>query len=580
MKGTGGRIGFVCALMVLIFTGFAWRLINLQVLQHDYFSLKAAEKHCFRQPIQARRGRILDRNGEELAVNIPVRTVTADGTHIHDSAALAAVAAPFLEMPVPELTQKLSTKRPYVVIRKAVSEENAQGMIRAMEKAGLRGLYLEEDAVRSYPNGEMLCHVLGFVDHSGHGIDGIEKMLDGELSGQDGFRMIEHDRRGREIVIYRGQEQLPEQGADIRLSIDMGLQAIVEKEIDTTYKELHPAGATAILADPNTGEILAMACRPNYDPNHFNEAKVEQLRNRAITDMYEPGSTFKIVVAAAALNDKIVDEKTRIYCENGLFQYGGKTIKDHHGSGDLSVSEILMKSSNIGSAKMALRMQDNCYYDYVRRFGFGEKTGIPLHGEISGLVNPPHRWDMITKTRMAFGQSVSVTPIQMVMGMSVIANGGKLMKPRLVLSKGEGSGTQEVTPAREVVSAKTAGFVADALQRVVSDQGTAPLARVEGYTVAGKTGTAQKISPHGGYLDGRFIVSFAGFLPADQPKLMGLVIVDDAPIGSSANYGGLVAAPVFSKIASRAVRYLDIPPESAAVMAQSGNASTITAGTH
>ena len=580
MKGTGGRIGFVCALMVLIFTGFAWRLINLQVLQHDYFSLKAAEKHCFRQPIQARRGRILDRNGEELAVNIPVRTVTADGTHIHDPAALAAVAAPFLEMPVPELTQKLSTKRPYVVIRKAVSEENAQGMIRAMEKAGLRGLYLEEDAVRSYPNGEMLCHVLGFVDHSGHGIDGIEKMLDGELSGQDGFRMIEHDRRGREIVIYRGQEQLPEQGADIRLSIDMGLQAIVEKEIDTTYKELHPAGATAILADPNTGEILAMACRPNYDPNHFNEAKVEQLRNRAITDMYEPGSTFKIVVAAAALNDKIVDEKTRIYCENGLFQYGGKTIKDHHGSGDLSVSEILMKSSNIGSAKMALRMQDNCYYDYVRRFGFGEKTGIPLHGEISGLVNPPHRWDMITKTRMAFGQSVSVTPIQMVMGMSVIANGGKLMKPRLVLSKGEGSGTQEVTPAREVVSAKTAGFVADALQRVVSDQGTAPLARVEGYTVAGKTGTAQKISPHGGYLDGRFIVSFAGFLPADQPKLMGLVIVDDAPIGSSANYGGLVAAPVFSKIASRAVRYLDIPPESAAVMAQSGNASTITAGTH
>jgi cell division protein FtsI/penicillin-binding protein 2 len=566
--------------MVLIFTGFAWRLINLQVLQHDYFSLKAAEKHCFRQPIQARRGRILDRNGEELAVNIPVRTVTADGTHIHDPAALAAVAAPFLEMPVPELTQKLSTKRPYVVIRKAVSEENAQRMIRAMEKAGLRGLYLEEDAVRSYPNGEMLCHVLGFVDHSGHGIDGIEKMLDGELSGQDGFRRIEHDRRGREIVIYRGQEQLPEQGADIRLSIDMGLQAIVEKEIDITYKELHPAGATAILADPNTGEILAMACRPNYDPNHFNEAKVEQLRNRAITDMYEPGSTFKIVVAAAALNEKIVDEKTRIYCENGLFQFGGKTIKDHHGSGDLSVSEILMKSSNIGSAKMALRMQDNCYYDYVRRFGFGEKSGIPLHGEISGLVNPPHRWDMITKTRMAFGQSVSVTPIQMVMGMSVIANGGKLMKPRLVLSKGEGSGTQEVTPVREVVSAKTAGFVADALQRVVSDQGTAPLARVEGYTVAGKTGTAQKISPHGGYLDGRFIVSFAGFLPADQPKLMGLVIVDDAPIGSSANYGGLVAAPVFSKIASRAVRYLDIPPESAAVMAQSGNASTITAGTH
>lgn len=580
MKGIGGRIGFVCALMVLIFTGFAWRLINLQVLQHDYFSLKAAEKHSIRLAIPARRGRILDRNGEELAVNIPVRTVTADGTHIHDAAALAAVAAPFLEMTVPELTQKLSTKRPYVVIRKTVSEENAQAMIRAMEKAGLRGLYLEEDAVRSYPNGEMLCHVLGFVDHTGRGIDGIEKMLDEELGGQEGFRMIEHDRKGREIVVYRGQEQLPEQGADIRLSIDMGLQAIVEKEVEATYKELHPVGATAILADPITGEILAMACRPNFDPNHFNQAKPEQLRNRAITDMYEPGSTFKIVVATAALNEGIVDEKSRIYCENGSFSYGGKVLKDHHGNGDLSVSEILMKSSNIGSAKMALRMHDNSYYDYVRRYGFGEKTGVPLHGEISGLVNPPHRWDMLTKTRMAMGQSVAVTPIQMVMAMSTVANGGKLMKPRLVLSKGEGNGQQEVVPVREVVSAKTAGFVAAALQRVVSDQGTAPLARVEGYAVAGKTGTAQKISPRGGYLDGRYIVSFAGFLPADKPKLTGLVIVDDAPIGSSANYGGLVAAPVFSKIASRAVRYLDLQPESAVVMAQSGNASTAGAGTH
>lgn len=580
MKGTGGRIGFVCALMVLIFTGFAWRLINLQVLQYDYFSLKAAEKHSIRLPIPARRGRILDRNGEELAVNIPVRTVTADGTHIQDPKALAEVAAPFLEMPVNELTRKLDTKRPYVVIRKAVSEECAQEMVRAMEKAGLRGLYLEEDAVRSYPNGEMLCHVLGFVDHSGHGIDGIEKMLDGELSGQDGFRMIEHDRKGREIVIYRGQEQLPEQGADIRLSIDMGLQSIVEKEVDTTFKELHPVAATAILADPNTGEILAMACRPNYDPNHFNEAKPEDIRNRAITDMYEPGSTFKIVVATAALNEGVVDENSHIYCENGSFSYGGKILKDHHGNGDLSVSEILMKSSNIGSAKMALKMKDNCYYDYVRRYGFGEKTGIPLQGEISGLVNPPHRWDMLTKTRMAMGQSVAVTPIQMVMAMSAVANGGKLMKPRLVLSKGEGNGIQDPIPLREVVSTKTAGFVADALQRVVSDQGTAPLARVEGYPVAGKTGTAQKISPRGGYLDGRYIVSFAGFLPADHPKLMGLVIVDDAPIGSSANYGGLVAAPVFSKIASRAVRYLDLPPESTAKMAQSGNGSAISAETH
>ncbi len=565
MRSTGFRIGVVCLLLVLVFTVFAGRLVDLQVAKHDYYSGIAADKHSIRVPILARRGRILDRNGEELAVNIPVRTVTADGTHIKDAQALARVAAPFLGMTEKELQEKLEpavkAKRPYIVIRKEVSEEKAQAMIRAMEEEKLRGLYLEEDSVRNYPNGEMLCHVLGFVDKAGHGIDGIEKVFDKDLAGHEGFRMIEHDRKGREIVVYRGQEQLPDHGDDIRLTIDMGLQAIVEKEVDEAWKTYRPVGASAIIADPMTGEILAMACRPNFDPNRYNEAKPEEMRNRAITDMYEPGSTFKIVVAAAALNDKIVDEKTRIFCENGLFQYGGKTIKDHHKASDMSVEEILQYSSNIGSAKMSLRMKDADYYGYVRRFGFGEKTGIPLHGEISGMVNPPHRWDMLTKTRMAFGQSVAVTPIQMVMGMSVIANGGKLMKPRLVLSKGEGSNVQEASPLREVVTPQTAKFVSAALEKVVSAQGTAPQAKVDGYTVAGKTGTAQKLNPHGGYLDGRYIVSFAGYLPARNPRLMGLVIVDDAQIGSAANYGGLVAAPVFSKIGGRAARYLDLPAE-------------------
>jgi cell division protein FtsI/penicillin-binding protein 2 len=381
--------------------------------------------------------------------------------------------------------------------------------------------------------------------------------------------MIEHDRKGLEIVTYRGQEQLPEEGADIHLTIDMGLQAIVEQEVDATYKQLHPAGVTAVLADPNTGEILAMACRPNFDPNHFNEAKPDQMRNRAISDMYEPGSTFKIVVTSAAINEGIVDDKTRIFCENGHFAYGGKVIKDHHGNGDLSIPEILMKSSNIGAAKISLRMNDQSFYDYVRRFGFGEKTGIPLQGEISGMVNPPHRWDMLTKTRMAFGQSVAVTPIQMVMAMSCIANGGRLMKPRLVLNMGEGSADETAQPLRQVVSEKTAHYIAAALQKVVSAQGTAPLAHIDGFTVAGKTGTAQKIGPHGGYMDNRYIVSFAGFLPAESPRLMGLVIVDDAPLGASANYGGMVAAPVFSRIGGKAARYLDMQPDSSLTMAQS-----------
>ena len=575
MKGIGARIGLVCGLLVLIFTGFAWRLIDLQVSQHSYFAHEAAEKHCIRLPIPAQRGRILDRNGEELAVNIPVRTVYADGTRIHDAKAVATVASPFLKMSEPDLQERLSTKRPYVVIRKGVSEEDAQDMIRAMDKAGLHGLYLQEATVRSYPNAEMLCHVLGYVDCTGHGADGIEKTMDEELTGHDGFRLIEHDRKGREIVIYRGQEQLPENGSDIRLSIDMGLQALVEKEIDTTYKDLHPAAVTAVLADPNTGEILAMACRPNYDPNKFNEAKPEQMRNRSITDMYEPGSVFKIVVTSAAYNEGIVNENTRIFCENGHFSYGGKIIKDHHGFGDLSVPDILMKSSNIGAAKIALRMPDAMYYDYVRRFGFGQRSGIQLPGEISGMVNPPHRWDMLTKSRMAYGQSVAVTPIQMIMAMSTVANGGKLMKPRLVLNKGEGNAVQEAVPVGQVVSAKSSNFIASSLLKVVSSEGTAPLARIDGFKVAGKTGTAQKISPNGGYLANRYIVSFAGFFPSEHPNLAAIVIVDDAPLGDSANYGGLVAAPVFSRIGSKAARYLDMEPETGTV-AQSAQSTSVS----
>ncbi len=573
----GRRIGLVCGFLVLIFTFFAWRLIYLQVAQHDYFSLKAAEKHETQIPIQAKRGRILDRNGEELAVNIPVQTVYADGTHIHDPAAVAAVAAPFLEMSVEELTEKLTTKREYVVIHKGVSEENARAMIRAMEDHKLHGLYLQEGSVRSYPNGEMLCDVLGYVGPNGHGADGIEKTCDASLMGQDGFRRIEHDRKGLEIVVYRGQEQLPENGSDIRLSIDMGLQAIAEHEVDEAYKMNHPASATAILADPNTGEILALASRPNYDPNKFNKAKPEDMRNRAISDIYEPGSVFKVVVTSAAYNEGIVDDKTRIFCENGHFSYGGKVIKDHHGSGDLSIPEILMKSSNIGAAKISLRMKDQMFYDYVRKYGFGTRTGIPLPGEIPGQVIPPHRWDMLTKTRMAFGQSISVTPIQMVMAMSAIANGGKLLKPKLVLSKGEGSAELEEAPVAQVVKRESANYVANALEKVVSTQGTAPLARIEGYRVAGKTGTAQKISPHGGYLPGRYIVSFAGFFPVNHPKIMGIVIVDDAKLGESANYGGSVAGPVFSKIGGKVARYLDMEPEPTDAVTQSGEKTTISA---
>jgi cell division protein FtsI/penicillin-binding protein 2 len=396
--------------------------------------------------------------------------------------------------------------------------------------------------------------------------------MNNQLAGKNGYRFIERDRTGREIVLYRGIEEDPEHGKNVRLTIDMGLQSIVEEELDAAYKDLKPETANAVLVDPKTGAILAMACRPCFNPNEPGKAQPEQMKNRTIIDMVEPGSTFKIVVAAGALNEGKVNEKTTIFCENGRFAYGGRILKDHHGYGHMDVHEILVKSSNIGSAKMALMMGGDKFYEYVRRFGFGERLGIELPGEIPGLVHPPARWDKLTITRMPMGHSIAVTPLQITMGMAVIANGGRLMAPRIIQSveseNGEVTMKKEPTVMRDVVPEKTAQFVADALVGVTQPGGTAAFARVNGFQVAGKTGTAQKVSPHGGYAAGKYVVSFVGFMPAEDPKFVLLVMVDDAKIASNLNYGGLVAAPIFSRIAERAARHLDLTPTMPAIPLQ------------
>jgi len=558
------RAGIACGVIALIFTIFSARLVYLQVEKHDEYAALAAQKHTMRQVIHARRGLIFDRNGELLASNLPVRTVVADGSHIKDADALAALAAPFLEMPAEELAEKLKTDRKYVVLRRGVPDDKAQALGLAMQKADMRGIHFEQDAIRIYPNGQILGHVLGFLDHDNNGVQGVELTMESQLRGRDGYRFIERDRTGREIMLYRGQEEGAENGLNVRLTIDMGLQAIVEDELETAFRDLKPDMAVAVMVDPKTGEVLAMASRPCFDPNNPGTALAEQMKNRAIIDMVEPGSTFKIVVASGALNEGKVNDKTSIFCENGQFAYGGRILKDHHGYGSMSVHDILVKSSNIGSAKMALMMGDDKFYEYVRRFGFGERSGIELPGEISGLVHPPHRWDKLTITRMPMGHALAATPLQITMGMSVIANGGYLMAPQIISTVEDADGNVVLNKPprlqREVVPEKTAHFVNDALVEVVGDRGTAQLAKVSGYTVAGKTGTAQKASPKGGYAEGQYVVSFVGYLPAEDPRFVCLVMIDNAKIASSINYGGTVAAPIFSRIGEKAARYLNLIP--------------------
>ena len=565
---TQTRILIASGFVGLLFTGFSARLIHLGVAKHDEYSRLAAQKNSIRKTIYARRGLITDRNGEILADNTPVSTAFVDGSHVKDPHAVATVVAPFLEMNVEELEAKIAdavaNDRKYVVLRREVPARVEFECKAALEQKDLRGIYFDADSKRVHPNGSLLAHVVGFLNHERRGIQGIELSMEDYLRGQDGFRHTERDRRGQEIVVYRGQERAPRDGLNVQLTIDMGLQSIVEDELDQAVAELKPETAVAVMLDPGTGEVLAMASRPHFEPDAIGDAQPEQMKNRAIIDMVEPGSTFKIVVAGAALNEGIINTETKINCEGGRFAYGGKILKDHHGYGLLTVHDILKKSSNIGSAKMALMMGGDTFYEYVKRFGFGERTGIELPGEIAGLVHPPPRWDKLTITRMPMGHSVAATPLQITSAMGVIANGGKLMAPHIVKSLSDSSGKTirefQPTVVREVINPQTAEIINRALMDVVGPGGTARLAAGAGFSVAGKTGTAEKVNPKGGYFSGKYVVSFVGYMPAEDPAFVCLVLIDNPNLPSNLNYGGLVAAPIFSRIAERAARHLDLRP--------------------
>ncbi|MEP6777463.1 MAG: penicillin-binding protein 2 [Chthoniobacterales bacterium] len=559
------RCALVCLAFTALFSAFSFRLVYLQMIKHDQYAGLAAEKHVYKQIIFADRGAILDANNEILAHNIPGETIVADATHINDVNRLVPVLAASLDLSPEDLVEKLRGERRYIVLRRQVPEAVSVALRSQLRAQNLRGIYFERDSTRIYPNASMLCHVIGFTDFDHKGIQGVEASMEEYLHGQDGYRYIEHNRAGQELVLYRGQERAPRNGYQVHLTVDLNLQNIVENEIDAAMREYTPQKATIILMRPQTGEILAMANRPNFDINERADAKPEQMKNRAIIDMMEPGSTFKIVTAAAALNEHKVRPDSTIFCENGLWNFGGRPLHDHKAYGELSVQDILVKSSNIGAAKLALSVGDQKFYEYIRRFGFGERTGIELPGEISGVIRPPQSWSKISITRIPMGHEVGVTPLQMTLAMATIANGGKLVTPRIVKSvtseDGKTISTFAPTVLRQVISPETARQVGDALRGVVSDRGTAAAAAVPGFTISGKTGTAQKVDPKGGYEQGKYVVSFSGYLPADHPEFVGLVVLDDAHTKTpELNYGGLVAGPIFSRIAEKAARYLDLEP--------------------
>ena len=586
MTTTINQRGFAAsAALAVCFTALSVRLVHLQVTDHAYYEGKAAKQNLHTEPIYARRGEILDTHGVPLAQNEPVKTIVADGSLIKDPDGLAELLSKPLGMPVDAIRAKLGRRVQskltsgtvpvrYIVLRKGVAEVQANEIARLVgdvvigpKKEGLvfakEAVRFEQDFVRVYPNATSLCHVLGYINDAGVGMDGVEASMNNQLEGHDGQRYVEHDRTGRELVLYRGQEEPRKDGRTVRLTIDLNLQQIVENELDAVVRRTRPKKASIVMMNPKTGEIMAMANRPNFNPNavpKIAKGAVDVTRNIAITDQFEPGSTFKIVPVAAALSERLVGLDTDISTENGFWQWC--KLNDTHPYASLSVRDILIKSSNIGAAKLGVQLGEQKFYEYARKFGFGNTLSIQLPGEIRGSVLPPDAWDKITITRMPMGQSVAATPLQITSAMCAIANGGTLMVPQIIRDVVSDGGTSEYKPQEKwrTVSKRATEQVCEALVKVVGPKGTAALAQVPGFKVAGKTGTAQKVDDNGRMSHEKYVLSFVGFMPADDPAFVMLVLLDEPRVEHDLNYGGKTAAPVFASIAEKAARYLNLQP--------------------
>ena len=457
------------------------------------------------------------------------------------------------------LQDRLNRKKSFIwVARKLTPEKSA-----AIKKLNIKGLGFLKETKRIYPNSYLASHVIGFSGMDNVGLEGVERDFDKYLKGVPGWAIFLRDARQKKLDIWE-KMVVPVDGLDLVLTIDEVIQYIAERELDKAFKTFHARGASIVVMDPHTGRILAMANRPSYDLNDHSGVSKDAMRNRAICDLFEPGSVFKIVTASAAIEEKKVTEEDKFFCENGAYQVGGRILHDHTSHGMLTFRQVIEESSNIGTVKVAQILGADTVYKYLKAFGFGSKLGIDLSGEIPGMIAPVRSWSKTSITAIPIGQEVGVTALQLASAISVIANGGQLMKPYIVDSVRDNQGRliKQNKPVliRKVISVDTAMRIKKILTGVI-EEGTGKLAKVLGFSAAGKTGTAQKLEPNGTYSHSKFVASFIGFSPAEDPILTIVVTVDEP---HPYYFGGVVAAPVFQKVASDAIRYLkgnQIPTE-------------------
>ncbi|MEN8254170.1 MAG: penicillin-binding protein 2 [Verrucomicrobiota bacterium] len=587
-----GRIALLAAAILIVFTGIGVRLAFLHLRPAEWVCEPIEEGRVLKWKPMGNRGRIIDRNGEILAMDLDAYHVCADPSYIAEHGDLSSVCKYLVQefrMPADELHEKLSdTSRQYVRLKKYVPgqqlerfKRRALGLMYTPEELHdgvktniyLRGVMLEEAPIRNYPKGALMAHVVGFANRESVGGAGVELRMDKYLRGKAGLRVSKRDGLKREIYSTRTVDIEPEDGANVVLTLDQQLQYVVEKTIEKMCADFHAKGAWAIVQHVRTGEILAMASHPTYDLNRYGKAPAEWRRNRAISFNYEPGSTMKAGVVAAALDHGIVSENDMIDCENGYWVYGGRKLEDSHGEGIISVADVVKYSSNIGTAKIALQMGEKRVYDSLKAFHFGDRLGVGLPGEEAGIFYSPKNWSKISITRIGMGHEISVTALQVLSMINAIAYNGVQMRPMLVKQVVAADGTvlQEYKPEElgRPITPAAARRMRKLLARVTEEGGTGTEASVEGYHVGGKTGTAQKIRPAaegGGYYSKNFTSSFVGFLPVENPEI-GIIIVADDPGEYTESgrkikyYGGTVCGPAFREIAEFAVRYLRISPE-------------------
>ncbi len=552
----------------LLFVALAVRLVVIQVARHDQWTARAEAMESGVVELPAQRGMILDRQGRQLAVTVKTWSATANPRMVpeEERAAMGREVAEVLDMTPYEVRRKLAqteleritpegervmAPRYYVAIRHGLSGEEAIALLRKR----LPGIELRPGTQREYPQGPLLGHVLGFVGMDGIGLEGLEAQCDSLLGGRAGEREVARDGLGRALADDEPPRRRPVDGRSLVLTIDTRVQRIVEDELAKLAEEHKPQSACAVVMDPHAGDVLAMATWPAFDPSEFENCMPSDWRNMAVVECLEPGSTFKPFTVAAALEQGVVTPETKFDCHKGVWRIGGRTLHDAHAFEILSVRDIIAFSSNIGMAQVAERLGPERLYRALRAFGFGRPTGIELAGESAGILRPTSQWTRLSLSSLPMGQEVACSPLQLVAGFCVFANGGWYVRPRIVLGTADADGRKLLrrmppSPRRRVLSEETADLMCSDLLAAVVERGTARRCALDGYTMAGKTGTAQIARPNGGgYEQGAYTAAFVGIVPVQSPRFV-IGVIAQRPGGES-YYGGVVAAPAASRMADR-----------------------------